>query len=93
MTIGDIIYNTPDIDGMIVGNIFFPNGYSISILTHANMDGYELTFCKQEALNHNMWKATLDANLLTVSPENNLIGQTEEQLNNFIMQVENLSNS
>jgi hypothetical protein len=91
LTISDVIYNAPDKDGMVTGNIFFPNGYSLSLLTHANMNGYDVTFCKQSAKNPDVWIAQLDSKLLTISTKNNLTEQTEEQVNNYINFIKNLT--
>ena len=90
MMVHDINFNNPDDEGMVVGNVFFPNRYAISLLTHPNMTGYELVFCIQNKDNADVWLAEMDDQLLTITPENNLIGQTEEQVNNYINLVENL---
>ena len=93
MTINDVTFNSPDADGMIVGNIFFFNGYSISLLRHTSILTYDsLTFCIRSKSNRNLWVANMDDNLLTISETNNLIDLTEEQVNNYIQLVENLPN-
>ncbi len=89
MTINNVKFNSPDIDGMIVGNIFFPNRYGISLLTSQGTSVYDLTFYIQTK---NIWISAMDTNLLTVSDENNLKNLTEEQVNTYILQVENLPN-
>ena len=92
MTISNVVFNSPCEDGMIVGNIFFTNGYGISLLTHANMVGYDLTFYKHSTENPNNWLSAMDEKLFAISPTNDLIDQTEEQVNNYINLVEKLSN-
>jgi len=89
MTINNVKFNSPDIDGIIVGNIFFSNRYGISLLTSQGTSVYDLTFYIQTK---NIWRSAMDTNLFTVSPENNLVNLTEEQVNNYISQVENLPN-
>jgi hypothetical protein len=51
---------------------------------------YDLTFYIQSR--DNIWLSAMDSNLVTVSPENNLKNLTEEQVNTYISQVENLPN-
>ena len=86
----NVIFNDPDINGMVVGNVFFPNGYGISLLTPQGTSVYDLTFYIQSR--DNIWLSAMDSNLVTVSPENNLKNLTEEQVNTYISQVENLPN-
>jgi len=94
MTISDIDFDSPEADGALVGSIYFNNGYSICLIKYIDIPTYDcLTFCIQNKDSKNLWIASMDANLLTVSPTNDLVGQTEEQVNNYITQVENLSNS
>jgi hypothetical protein len=93
MTINDVTFNNPDAESMIVGNIFFSNGYSISLLRHTSILTYDtLTFCIRNKDNRNLWVASMDTNLLTISETNNLTDLTEEQINNYIQLVENLPN-
>ena len=91
MDITNVIFNLPDNDGNIVGNIFFQNGYGINLLQLSGDTNYNLNFIIQDLTN--LWRAEMDDNLLTISSTNDLEELTTEQVNEFILQVSNLPNS
>ena len=90
MTISNVKFNSPDINSMITGNIFFPNDYGISLLTPIDMSSYRLTFYIKNEVGK--WLSSMDDNLLAISPNNHLENLTQEQVNDYIGQVENLPN-
>lgn len=90
MTISNVKFNSPDINSMITGNIFFPNDYGISLLTPIDMSSYRLTFYIKKEVGK--WVSSMDDNLLAISPNNHLENLTQEQVNDYIGQVENLPN-
>jgi hypothetical protein len=90
MTISNVKFNSPDINSMITGNIFFSNDYGISLLTPIDMSSYRLTFYIKKEVGK--WLSSMDDNLLAISPNNHLENLTQEQVNDYIGQVENLPN-
>jgi len=90
MTITNVIFNNPDIDGNIVGNIFFQNGYGINLLLPVGTTEYELCFLIQNKDHYNLWVVEMDDNLLTVSQTNYLTNLSIDDVNSYISQVENL---
>lgn len=90
MTISNVKFNNPDINSMITGNIFFSNDYGISLLTPIDMSSYRLTFYIRKGVGK--WVSLMDDNLLAISPNNHLENLTQEQVNDYIGQVENLPN-
>ena len=94
MTLSDASFNNIDADGMLIGHIFFENGYGLSFLTVASEResyGFDVTFLKRSAGNPDVSNAELDAQLLTVSSEVSLTAQTDVQVNDLISLIENLS--
>jgi hypothetical protein len=86
-------FDTPSEKGMIA-NVFYSNGYGASIERNDQPDledltkKYSLGFLKQQ--DYHTWGCIVDEKIETISLESNLYNLTEEQLDNYLTQIQAL---
>jgi hypothetical protein len=89
MDISNISFNVAP-NGNKVGDLFFPNSYGLTILETNGSLTYDVSFLQK--VSDGAWLTEMDGNMRTITEINHLKDVTEEQVNTYILQVENLPN-
>jgi hypothetical protein len=89
MNINNVIFDIV-LEGKKLGHLYFPNGYGIYVVQYDGISTYGISFLQR--INYEAWSASIDDNMRSISDVNDLEDVTEEQVNTYILQVENLPN-